>query len=294
MRTTLSTRELAEALGTSESSIKRWVDNGRLRGARTGGGHRRVPLQEAIRFIRETRLPVARPEVLGLREMAASGGAMPAVSDAGAELRARLETGDAAAARGLILSLYMAGEGAAEICDGPIREAMEGIGGLWKHDAKGIYTEHRATEICLQAVHQLQLMFEPSEGAPAAVGGAAPGDPYALPSLCVAAVLAAEGFRARNLGPNMPLDALLSAVEADPPAICWVSVSYAAEGEKLAKDLTRLARRLAERGIALMVGGQGVREMPLAPAAGMFQGNSMKELVSFARGYAMARQNRAQ
>ena len=46
MRTTLSTRELAEALGTSESSIKRWVDNGRLRGARFRGGTGRQHQQE--------------------------------------------------------------------------------------------------------------------------------------------------------------------------------------------------------------------------------------------------------
>jgi len=37
----LSPRELAEALGVSESSLKRWVDAGKIAASRTEGGHRR-------------------------------------------------------------------------------------------------------------------------------------------------------------------------------------------------------------------------------------------------------------
>jgi len=58
----LSPRELADALGVSESSLKRWVDAGKITAARTEGGHRRIALQEAVRFIRETGAPLARPE----------------------------------------------------------------------------------------------------------------------------------------------------------------------------------------------------------------------------------------
>ncbi|HEX9106572.1 MAG TPA: MerR family DNA-binding transcriptional regulator, partial [Longimicrobiales bacterium] len=48
----LSPRELAEAVGVSESSLKRWADRGVLAVERTAGGHRRIPLGEAVRFIR--------------------------------------------------------------------------------------------------------------------------------------------------------------------------------------------------------------------------------------------------
>src|SRR5690242_3719305 len=60
----LSPRDLADALGVSESSLKRWVDAGKLAAFRTEGGHRRIAVSEALRFIRETGAPVARPELL--------------------------------------------------------------------------------------------------------------------------------------------------------------------------------------------------------------------------------------
>ena len=69
----LSTRELADALGVSESSLKRWVDSGRISALRTEGGHRRIPLAEAMRFIRDTAAPIARPELLDLPEARARG-----------------------------------------------------------------------------------------------------------------------------------------------------------------------------------------------------------------------------
>src|SRR4051794_17870331 len=65
-KTLLTPKELADAIGASESSLRRWVDGGRLRISRTAGGHRRIPVEEAVRFIRETGATLVRPEMLGL------------------------------------------------------------------------------------------------------------------------------------------------------------------------------------------------------------------------------------
>ncbi|MCA9674189.1 MAG: helix-turn-helix domain-containing protein, partial [Myxococcales bacterium] len=91
----LSPRELADALGVSESSLKRWVDAGRIRAARTEGGHRRIRLSEAVRFIRDSGTPIVRPELLDMPELAA------AEREAGDDAFLRyLVEGDARAARG--------------------------------------------------------------------------------------------------------------------------------------------------------------------------------------------------
>ena len=66
MKQHFSPRELAGALGVSESSIKRWADAGEIRIRRTAGGHRRIPAAEAAHFIRRSGHPLARPEMLGL------------------------------------------------------------------------------------------------------------------------------------------------------------------------------------------------------------------------------------
>ena len=45
MKPLLSPKELADAIGVSESSIKRWVDNGEIQATKTSGGHRRITCQ---------------------------------------------------------------------------------------------------------------------------------------------------------------------------------------------------------------------------------------------------------
>ena len=47
-RAFLSPRNLAAAVGVSESSVKRWADEGRIRTALTPGGSRRIQLREAV------------------------------------------------------------------------------------------------------------------------------------------------------------------------------------------------------------------------------------------------------
>ncbi|MEL7167863.1 MAG: PAS domain-containing protein [Bacteroidota bacterium] len=62
-----SPRQVAEGLGVGESTLKRWVDAGRLKAHRTAGGHRRVSLAEVLRFVRQGDAELLHPEVFGLR-----------------------------------------------------------------------------------------------------------------------------------------------------------------------------------------------------------------------------------
>ncbi len=45
--------QLAELLGVSADTVRRWCDEGRMRTVRTEGGHRVVEGQELARFVRE-------------------------------------------------------------------------------------------------------------------------------------------------------------------------------------------------------------------------------------------------
>ena len=66
MNELLSPKQVAQALGVSESSLKRWCDQGRIATVRTGGGHRRLSLADVLRFVRDHAHPLVSPEVLGL------------------------------------------------------------------------------------------------------------------------------------------------------------------------------------------------------------------------------------
>ena len=65
----LSPKDFAGALGVSESSVKRWVDDGKIRALKTPGGHRRIAVHDALYFVRQTGADVARPELLGLKDL---------------------------------------------------------------------------------------------------------------------------------------------------------------------------------------------------------------------------------
>jgi hypothetical protein len=60
----------------------------------------------------------------------------------------------------------------AALFDGPMTQALERLGMLWKQGEEGIYVEHMATHICIEAINQLRLLIpEAKSDAPVALGG---------------------------------------------------------------------------------------------------------------------------
>jgi excisionase family DNA binding protein len=283
MEKLLTTRELAEAIGASESSLRRWTNSGAIQTSRTVGGHRRIPLSAAIRFIRETGATVVRPEVLGLADLTANAGAD---ARAGGEeaLYQALVAGDGPRARGQILALYLGGGSLATLFDQTIAPAMHRVGELWTHDPRGILVEHRATDICIQAVNQVrQLLAPPRPDALAAVGCAAPGDAYLLPSMMAAAVLADAGYRVTNLGADTPLDVLAAAAAEQKAALAWLSVSAVQHETPLKRGIVQLAQTLRQQHRPLLLGGRHAAPLvpPDLPNAHFLA--TMTELAAFTR-----------
>jgi excisionase family DNA binding protein len=284
VKSTLSPKELAQAIGVSESSLKRWADKGVVKVVRTAGGHRRISVPEAIRFIRESKASLVDPRLLGLSDMSTVADDLPPRGAESERLYRLLRAGSAAEARGLVLSLYLSGHSAATILDGPVKEAMWKLGDLWRHDPSGIFIEHRATDICIQAVNQLRLLFPEPDSGTVAVGGAPAGDPYLLPSLLAATVLAAEGVEAINLGPDTPFDTLRAAAVEHRARLVWLSVSSKVEEREFLKELEALASELAASGVCVVLGGQEAENLALPRADNLHLGRSMGELIAFARG----------
>ena len=281
----LSPKELALAIGASESSLKRWADEGQLQVARTAGGHRRIALTEAVRYIRRHGLPVLHPQILGLPDLAAVSGRDSLQAHADQTLVAALKGGRADEVRGLLLAMYLAGRDVAELCDGPLTQAMHEVGDLWKHGPEGIHVEHRATHVCAQALHQLHSLFPPPDtDAPLALGGAPEGDLYLLPSLMAATVLAAGGWREMNLGPNLPMLALAAAIRVHQPTLVWLSCSVEDAAHDTARQVRQLAAHLAQQHIPLLAGGRGWSPATFGGAPGVTFVRSMAEVAAFAQG----------
>lgn len=277
----LTPKELASAIGVSQSSIKRWVDSGLLAATRTAGGHRRIERCEAIRFIRAQGTPLQRPELLQLppHPAAAAGATDPVRS--GDHLYEALLRDDPETARGLILGTYLAGTPVADLCDTMMRPALHRVGELWRHSEDGIRIEHRAVDTCIEALSAVRATLPaPGSDAPLAVGGAPSKDIYLIPSLMITVVLSEHGFRTHNLGPDTPIETTLMAVERERPALVWQSLSSAqARG-----GLEKLADTLAEQSIPLVIGGQALEQDRRGAPSNARWLRSMGELAGFARG----------
>lgn len=288
MKPILSPRDLADAIGVSESSIKRWVDDGVIRATRTAGGHRRIPVAEAIRFVRESESVLLQPQVLGLGDVASLGGDYPAYGEEADRLFELLRAGAAEEAKGLLVALYLSGRSVAQLVDGPLRMAMERIGELWVEERRAIAWEHRATDIAIQALNRLRSILPRPATPVVAVGGAPSGDRYIIPSLAVATVLTGEGLEAVNLGPETPLETLrLSAEELD-ARLVWLSVSVVESADGLSRQIRELQEATARRSVPLVIGGSRLAELDLPRSDLVYAGSSMAELEALVRGLRLA------
>lgn len=278
----LSPKELANVVGVSESSVKRWVDAGRIPVSRTAGGHRRILLPDALRFIRHQGMRLIQPELLGLDDVAALATADPEPLSGGA-LAEAVESGEPQRVRGLVLQGYLSGMDPDALFDGPIAEAMERYGTLFERDAMGIPHEHRFTQLCIEAIHQLRMLQpDVDDTAPLAIGSAPAQDPYIIPSLMVATVLAEEGFRDMNLGPDLPVQALLRAAERYRPALVWISATSPLDDDRF-RELAEAAEALHGDGAEVLVGGRGAMGRYAEWPASVRLLRRMADLALFAR-----------
>ncbi|MEM7454954.1 MAG: B12-binding domain-containing protein [Planctomycetota bacterium] len=259
--TQFSPRIVAKAIGVSESSLKRWCDQGLIQTSRTAGGHRRLKRSEVIRFVREQNISVAEPEVIGL----------PALTNGAADneealvelLRDALVSGKEVVARQLIFNLFVSGWELYRIFDDVIGRAFEMIGEMWEANQIDIYRERYAGEITMNVLRELRVNLpEVSPDAPLAIGAGLSGDHYSLPSLMVEMMLRSLGWKARALGTNIPLDSLHTASADFKPRLFWVSLSHIeTEIYSQTSGFTQRFNRFADTlpaDTALVLGGRAI------------------------------------
>jgi len=279
---TLSPKEMAELIGASESSLKRWIDSGKLEAHKTSGGHRRIAIPEAVDFIRRNDLPVERPDLLGIRLDPDLVG-LAVEADKKTIFEKYLLDGRFEEAFSLVLSEYLSGAKVFEICDNLFHPALKWIGGIWEHDDYGIVIEHRATDFCIRILNQLRIFIPIPTSRIQGLGGSPRGDTYTLPSLCVATTLESEGIPVNNLGANVPFNSFIQAVERIEPSFVWLSISHIEGLEDFDREFSDYCHALDNRSIPLIVGGHGLDRIELPARPNIRTGQSMAELLSIVR-----------
>jgi len=281
IRELLTPKQVARAIGVSSASLKRWCDKGVISSVRTAGGHRRLPLNGVISFVRQTGHALVRPEALGLPATIGLGSTVQNYSLA--QFRSALENGDEDQARGVLFNLYLAGHSLCDIADKIIAATFHAIGDGWSHGHTEIYQERRAVEITLRCIFELRLsLAPPAQDAPRAIGATAEGDPYQLPTTLIELVLREAGWRAESYGIGHPLETLGRAIERHRPRMLWLSVSHIPSIDDFLQRYARLYDQASANGIAVVVGGRALAQDIRSRMTYAAYCDNFRHLVSFA------------
>lgn len=286
----LKTQRVAEALGVSASTIKRWVDTGTIRAVRTFGKHRLIPVSEALRLAREQGVHPAKLEILA--GLSASRGSE--IDEQVRDLLFRmLRESKNEQAKTLIRSVYASGCGAAVLADDLIRPVMARIGHGWLTGSLDVYVEHQASHTVACSLHELIDRQSGDEDAskPLALGAASEGDPYVLPPLLGELLLREMGWGVRNLGVNLPLASLANATRSYRPRLIFLSVSYVQDEEAFVREYRSFYKAVADTGTAVIVGGQALSPELRSRLVYASFGDRMAHLEEFARHLASSPQS---
>lgn len=295
----MTTRQVAAELQVSESSVKRWCDQGIIRNLRTAGGHRRIERSGLEQFLASNSIRDKSIRDKSAKDLPSEPATMPTVEapstydNAGpkatlyrakvaeavegyssisqGEMVGRFQqavlTGDEARCRSVIAQWSRHYAGMAKLGDMLIADTMERIGRLWECGRAEVFEERRGCEICVRLLADLRNQIPvPPPRAPRAIGGALSGDHYMLATQLVELVLREAGWNATNLGANIPFEAIAAAVKREQPKLLWLSISSVEDSEKFIKEYNQFFSQLPSE-LIVAVGGRALTDQ-LRPQIG--------------------------
>ncbi len=262
MDSQLTTRQIADALQVSESSVKRWCDRGVIPTIRTAGGHRRIPLTAFMLYLERTNQEVAASLITKLsRQPDTTSEDSPEQDERLREqFRASLEAGDEERAREAMTAFLSREESIAALADDLIARTFAEIGRRWQCGDVEVYQERRSCGICSNVLNEIRrLMPKQFPGAPLAMAAAPEGDQYSLPTQIIDLVLRECGWTSMNLGSNLPLESIAVAVKTHRPKLLCLSISHI-DDEATFVERYREFQASLPSGVCLVLGGRALTD----------------------------------
>ena len=276
----ISPKQAARALGVSESSLKRWCDDGKINVSRTPGGHRKMSAADLFKFVRNNDVPLAAPELIGLPK--AIGKKAIDIDQVQAELTKALLGADEATVQQLAFDLLINQTPIHQLFDSVLTPAMYEIGRQWECNEVDIYQERMGCEIIIRLLHQVRNLMPISKKNYVAIGGTLSGDNYAIPTTMVELILRNQGINATSMGTSIPGTSIVSAIENLKPNLVWLSASHIANREKFEHEFQLVSDSCDQNNIVFLIGGIVLDARIRKQLNYSFFGDTMKHLDTFA------------
>jgi MerR family transcriptional regulator, light-induced transcriptional regulator len=270
----LSTRSVAEMLGVSEATVKRWSDAGTLKCFRTPGGHRKFRLRDVRSFLSDQE--AGGPDVV----MVAAP--VTAVTDEQREVRALALSGDVDALVSFVANQRLQGRTLAQTFDTMVAPAMADIGEGWAQGKVSAAQEHMASASIIDMVARVRPLVERSTRSDRgrALCACLGTERHDIGLRSVGLILAAEGYKTAMLGAQVPAGDLAMMIAGNPPSILALSAGPTADLEQTRGDLAVVASAAVATRTKLILGGVGFARLATIPnSARRF--DSLQDLVGY-------------
>jgi excisionase family DNA binding protein len=262
-KTMLSTAEVARLFNVTETTVKRWADDGILRCQRTPGGHRKFLIAQVVEFAE-----VNHFEPTGVLEFTDSDALAPAIHVAvlsrdfpvlvDAFIRKALAQGRSSLSTYLSY-LYAHRIHLWEIFDLILHPALQSVGEMWERGEISLTQEHRLSYGTLDALGRLQaqILIKPATGS-TALCACLGEELHEIGLRCACSLLESEGWSTHYLGARVPSRDLRAAITGLRPEMVLVSVTCPGVSEDLGRQLAELGGEARGVGARCVLGGRGV------------------------------------
>jgi len=256
----IPTKEVAALFSVTETTVKRWSDEGLIPCVKSPGGHRKFRLSDVVDFAEKQGYPVT-----GTLEPPLTKEQMErvqfAVHTQNYHRIAEVLFDEALKAdpeRVFQLLNYLSKHNIklSTLADEVLRPPMVKIGELWKEGKLRIDQEHRTSHAMTEAIVRLVPRLHKKEGnGLTALCACLEGERHEIGLRSLAFALETEGFGVAFIGCDTPHDALIAAIKKNRPDLVCVSFTSSELNPGLVKEFAGIARAVKSVHGKFLAGG---------------------------------------
>lgn len=150
------------------------------------------------------------------------------------------------------------------------------VGERWATGQLQVFEEHLLSEVLTRFLNSEISVLQKTAKKPRVLLATLPGEEHTLGLLMVSALLSSRNITVINLGGEVPLDQIVSAVDRFQADVLGVTFSAAYQYENIRNNLTELRETIAED-IDIWTGGEGVKRLRKLPN-GVIKFTSLEKL----------------
>ncbi len=257
----LKTRDIAKILGVSEATIKNWSREGLLKFHKTIGGHRRFPIEEIVKFIKENKII----DIAGFSSADVNTLTYIIFEDYEELSKKLLDYMLNKSQKEVenLLKIILFSFGVVKAFDLIISKSLFELGLLWEKGEISVDQEHIASSKIIESIINLKSLFSARKKKKIKLMiTSLYGDIHEIPLRIIDFILTYEGYNVIYVGVNTPYCDIIKAIKREKPKFLIISAVYIVDKRKFEKHINILDKNCKDINCILFIGGPMYGEKP--------------------------------